>query len=206
LGVGLVVAAGLYVLFAALANDPRGLVLEASGVALFGALAAVGGRESRYVLAAGWVLHVLWDVELHPAGFAGYAPRWYPAVCLSFDLIVAGYLILAVPAAAGLRTRRAATNPFFRPSVRVTVGARDLAGLAGRPQRRRGMTFAKCFIGTLAVSALITCGPRPVVRADTGALVGTWRGTSVCTAVRPACHDEIAVYHVAPARRPTRSR
>lgn len=30
-------------------------------------------------------------------------------------------------------------------------------------------------------------------------LIGTWRGTSLCTPVRPACHDEIAVYHVAPS-------
>ena len=28
------------------------------------------------------------------------------------------------------------------------------------------------------------------------ALVGTWSGESICTPVRPACHDEHAVYHV----------
>ena len=28
------------------------------------------------------------------------------------------------------------------------------------------------------------------------ALVGTWDGKSLCTPVRPACHDEHAVYHV----------
>ena len=27
-------------------------------------------------------------------------------------------------------------------------------------------------------------------------LVGTWDGTSLCTPVRPACHDEHAVYHI----------
>ena len=27
-------------------------------------------------------------------------------------------------------------------------------------------------------------------------LVGTWDGKSLCTPVRPACHDEHAVYHV----------
>ena len=32
-------------------------------------------------------------------------------------------------------------------------------------------------------------------------LFGTWRGKSLCTPVRPACHDEIAVYHIAPSRK-----
>ena len=27
-------------------------------------------------------------------------------------------------------------------------------------------------------------------------LVGTWDGESICTPVRPACHDEHAVYHI----------
>jgi hypothetical protein len=34
------------------------------------------------------------------------------------------------------------------------------------------------------------------------ALFGTWRGTSVCTQVRPACHDEIAVYRIAATSKP----
>ncbi|HWW59778.1 MAG TPA: hypothetical protein VN181_00290 [Thermoanaerobaculia bacterium] len=27
-------------------------------------------------------------------------------------------------------------------------------------------------------------------------LIGTWKGTSLCTGVRAACHDETVVYHV----------
>jgi len=34
------------------------------------------------------------------------------------------------------------------------------------------------------------------------AITGTWRGTSICTPVRPACNDEIAVYHIAPTPDP----
>jgi hypothetical protein len=34
-------------------------------------------------------------------------------------------------------------------------------------------------------------------------LVGTWEGESICTKVRPACHDEHAVYHITiPADKP----
>ncbi|HET7232865.1 MAG TPA: hypothetical protein VFJ16_22840 [Longimicrobium sp.] len=37
------------------------------------------------------------------------------------------------------------------------------------------------------------------------ALAGTWRGTSLCTAAgRPACHDEVVVYHVRRAGTPAR--
>jgi hypothetical protein len=57
---------------------------------------------------------------------------------------------------------------------------------------------SKRFIVTLAVSGLIACG----AAAATNPLIGTWRGTSLCTPVRPACHDEIAVYHIAPSAKP----
>ena len=30
-------------------------------------------------------------------------------------------------------------------------------------------------------------------------ILGTWTGTSKCTNVRPACHDEVALYRIAPA-------
>jgi len=51
------------------------------------------------------------------------------------------------------------------------------------------------FTFSLAIWALVA-----VPTAD--AIVGTWRGTSVCTAVRPACHDEIAVDHIARSTKP----
>lgn len=41
----------------------------------------------------------------------------------------------------------------------------------------------------LLLLAATTVDPRAV-------LVGTWDGKSLCTPVRPACHDEHAVYHV----------
>lgn len=33
-------------------------------------------------------------------------------------------------------------------------------------------------------------------------LTGTWKGESICTSVRPACHNEIAVYHIAVPPKP----
>src|SRR5260221_1092960 len=35
-----------------------------------------------------------------------------------------------------------------------------------------------------------------IAAADTGAPLGTWRGTSLCTVKPSACNDETVVYHV----------
>lgn len=91
--VGLVVAALIPLGFAALVGDPPGLAVEAGGVILFGVVAAAGLRWSAQLLAAGWVAHVGWDLWLHPVAAAGYAPWWYLALCIGFDLFVAGFIV-----------------------------------------------------------------------------------------------------------------
>ncbi|HUR80074.1 MAG TPA: hypothetical protein VM733_04880 [Thermoanaerobaculia bacterium] len=53
------------------------------------------------------------------------------------------------------------------------------------------MRHAVIFAATILVACQTVAADKP--------LFGTWRGTSICTAVRPACHDEIAVYHIAPS-------
>jgi hypothetical protein len=61
---------------------------------------------------------------------------------------------------------------------------------------------------TLAISGLIACSDPQLATTNTAEvtvsdtktanpLFGTWRGTSLCTPVRPACNNEIAVYHIA---------
>src|SRR4051794_265483 len=79
----------------------------------------------------------------------------------------------------------------------------------------------KFLIAGLAVSCLAACGGSQTVSADAALasasaapaastdtattanpIFGTWRGTSICTPVRPACHDEIAVYHVSASSKP----
>ena len=89
---GLLVAALVYVVFA-LAGAATGpwLALELVGVVLFGAAAWVGVRRWPLVLALGWGTHVAWDVLLHINGAgAAYTPTWYPWLCVSFDLVIAG--------------------------------------------------------------------------------------------------------------------
>ena len=103
LAVGLVVAALVYVPFALAAGDTGRLVVELAGVAVFAVPAYLGVRGSSRLLAAGWVGHVAWDVGLHLLGPA-YGPAWYAALCIGFDLVVAGGLLVAADRVVVART------------------------------------------------------------------------------------------------------
>jgi hypothetical protein len=116
-------AALTYVYYAARAGEGTGwVVAELVGVALYGSLGLRGLRGSPMWLAAGWALHPVWDVALHNVGPGhAFAPDAFTVSCLSFDLLVAAYLVIgyryglvgrrgrtpspAVPAAAPAHTR-----------------------------------------------------------------------------------------------------
>ncbi len=112
--VGLVVAAAIYVPFALLAFDLAWLGIELVGVLLFGALAIAGYRRWPVVLALGWLLHVGWDVGLHLTVVESVAPRWYPLLCVGFDLPVALVAALAARTEGGPRPPRS-QPPVSRP-------------------------------------------------------------------------------------------
>ena len=92
-GIGLIVAAFVYVVFALVRGTVEGVLIELGGVVLFGLFAFLGIRRSIGFLALGWIAHVGWDVLLHPVASSSYAPWWYPVVCIGFDLIVAGAIV-----------------------------------------------------------------------------------------------------------------
>lgn len=90
----LVIAACIYVLFAVRPGGSASWVaIEALGVLAYGVLAYLGLRRSAWWLVFGWAAHPLWDVLLHDIGSgAPFTPDWYAWACVSFDLIVAGYI------------------------------------------------------------------------------------------------------------------
>jgi hypothetical protein len=92
LAIGLVVAALIYVGFALPTGEPRWLLVETAGVALFGAIAWCG-RASAWWLALGWIAHVGWDVGLHLDRAQPVVGVWYPLLCVGFDLTVGGALL-----------------------------------------------------------------------------------------------------------------
>lgn len=86
----LLAAALVYAVNATLAGAGQPL-LEWLGVPLFGVFAAAGVRRPG-AQAAGWALHVAWDLAI-PAHHAGQlVPAWYPVLCVGFDLALAAYL------------------------------------------------------------------------------------------------------------------
>jgi hypothetical protein len=93
LAVGLVVAALIYVVFALVGHSQlRWHLVEVVGLVLFAFLAWWGVRREPIWLAVGWVLHVGWDLGLHGTAET-FVPGWYPAMCVGFDVFVAGYIL-----------------------------------------------------------------------------------------------------------------
>jgi hypothetical protein len=93
--VGLVCTALVYVVFGVAGGaSAQWLALESLGVFLYGAAAWGGLRGRPWLLALGWAAHVAWDVLLHLSGAgAEYTPHWYPWLCVSFDLVMAGAVL-----------------------------------------------------------------------------------------------------------------
>jgi hypothetical protein len=93
--VGLVVAALVYVVFGVAGGaNAQWLALESLGVFLYGAAARGGLQGLPWLLAMGWAAHVAWDVLLHLSGAGSeYTPHWYPWLCVSFDLVMAGAVL-----------------------------------------------------------------------------------------------------------------
>jgi len=91
----LLIAALVYVRFAIRADAGSGWILtEVAGVVVFGVMGWMGLRWSIWWLAAAWALHPVWDLGLHyfGSGTSFVDPLRYPIPCVSFDLIVAGYV------------------------------------------------------------------------------------------------------------------
>src|SRR5918995_6531226 len=97
----LFIAAGAYFGFATLGRDvvdtsPIWMLVEIAQVFVFGTLALLGLRGSPYWIAAGWALHPLWDVVVHYVGPGrSFAPESWAISCVSFDLLVAVYIVIA---------------------------------------------------------------------------------------------------------------
>ncbi len=104
--VGLVIAALVYVVLGLAGGaGARWLALESLGLLLYGAAAWGGLRGRRWLLTLGWAGHVAWDMPFHLRGAGSeYTPPWYPWLCVSFDLIMAGAVLASSRRrAAGLK-------------------------------------------------------------------------------------------------------
>ena len=95
LGYSLVIAAVIYVLFAALDFSLTWLAIESVGLLLYGTFFLLSKRLGICFLALGWLLHPIWDVGLHILlSVESTAPSWYVVLCISFDITIASYLFV----------------------------------------------------------------------------------------------------------------
>jgi hypothetical protein len=97
----LAIAAGAYFGFAILGREFQivsgyWVLGELAPAIIFGTICLLGLRGSSYWVAAGWALHAFWDFLLHYIG-SGYsfAPWTYAIACVSFDWMVAVYIVIA---------------------------------------------------------------------------------------------------------------
>jgi hypothetical protein len=90
-------AAGAYFGFAFNETTPRIWVLiELLQVVAFGTLGLYGWRGSPYWIALGYALHPLWDFGVHHLGTGrSFAPLPYVISCISFDWVIALYIVIA---------------------------------------------------------------------------------------------------------------
>jgi hypothetical protein len=90
-------AAGAYFGFAFNPTTSRiWVVIELLQVVAFGVLGLYGWRGSPYWLALGYALHPVWDFGVHYLGpGSSFAPMQYAISCISFDWIVAAYIVIA---------------------------------------------------------------------------------------------------------------
>ena len=97
----LVIAAGAYFGFATTGRELVGtdqiwILIELIQAVVFGAIGLLGLRGSPYWIAAGWALHPFWDVVLHYIGPGhSFTPWTYAIACVSFDWLVAIYIVIA---------------------------------------------------------------------------------------------------------------
>src|SRR5919199_1585934 len=97
----LFIAAGAYFGFATVGRgvvdtQPIWILVELAQVIVFGTLALLGLRGSPYWVAAGWALHPFWDVVVHYIGPGHpFTPWTYAIACISFDWVVALYIVVA---------------------------------------------------------------------------------------------------------------
>ena len=101
-------AAGAYFGFAFEEGVSRVWVLvELLQVIAFGVLGLFGWRGSAKWLALGYALHPIWDFGLHYLGPGRtFAPMAYAIACISFDWVVAAYILIYYRGASRLRPSR----------------------------------------------------------------------------------------------------
>jgi hypothetical protein len=91
--VALTLIAGIYGGFAFADGRVWIAVLELAVGTAFVVLALMGLWVAPAFIAAGLILHALWDLAHRPRGIPTALPRWYPPFCAAWDFVFAGIFL-----------------------------------------------------------------------------------------------------------------
>ena len=87
--------ASVYLGFALQDGRVAALGVEYVGLIIFAAVATVSlAEDSAVLLALGYFGHGIWDGIHHPRGVDTAMPWWYVPLCMSFDAVVAVYVLI----------------------------------------------------------------------------------------------------------------
>jgi hypothetical protein len=85
-------AAGVYPGLAMADSQNGRPLLQWIAAVAFISLGMVGLWYSPLILAGAWVLHAFWDLLHHITSLGDGIPEGYPGFCLSYDLLLAGFV------------------------------------------------------------------------------------------------------------------
>ena len=94
--VSLTMIGAIYMGFAFADGRPAIMILELSVATVFITLALLGLWIAPMFIAAGLVLHGIWDLLHGPRGIKTKLPPWYPPFCAAFDFVFAGVFLYLV--------------------------------------------------------------------------------------------------------------
>jgi len=101
-GIGLIIAALIYVGFALHGDGAKWIGIELLGLMVFGAMTIAGWRSSMWWLAVGWAAHAAWDMIVHGA-HTPFAPRPYAIWCAAVDVTFGVYIAWRLRSARSFR-------------------------------------------------------------------------------------------------------
>jgi hypothetical protein len=88
----MIVIAAYYVLFAVMGGSTGALTVEVAIMAVFVAASVVGFKRNLWIVAVALAAHGAMDAVHGRLVANPGVPAWWPAWCLAYDVVAAGYL------------------------------------------------------------------------------------------------------------------
>jgi hypothetical protein len=140
----LTVIASYYGLFAVIGGSNQSLMLECLGIGSFVVVAILGFRMNLWWIVGGLAVHGVFDVFHSQVIADAGVPLWWPAFCLSYDLVAATYLaVLLVSTRLRAEPSAARSVRAFARRIRPYVNTELAAARACERNGNIALSFAR---------------------------------------------------------------